>query len=643
MNFSKLSIENFLTIGSANIELDDRGLLLIQGKNDDDPSAESNGAGKSSIVDALCWAIYGVTARGVTGDAVVNKTTKKNCSVTVILEDGSEKYRVTRYRKDATYKNQVIIHKVDGSSSTDISKGTDKETQEVINQVIGCSLDVFMAAVYAGQEKMPDLPGMTDKMLKTLIEEAAGVEVLTAAYMVARDRHNKAKAHFDSLVAQQTAAISNDVHLKSEVARLEISSKEFEDGRRERAKSELTKILPLNKEIADSEKALAEWNEPAISKELSECEAKIAEHKSVQAELDSLEKVARDADKEVSHVRTKIEIGKRDLASAEKKIAEIDEHVGKPCGECGKVYHAEDLETARKTQEASLNKIKTELFGVATAFKTVMEAAATASDAAAKFKASMPDITAVAQRQRELSNLLNSIDAAKRSIESKRKDVESIKVGANLKLTETNPWTKAVETKKEEVKRNERTVDDTTKATEIAGAELEILADAVKVFGPAGVRAHILDTVTPYLNDRTQDYLGALADGNIHAVWSTLSKTAKGELKEKFNIEVTNDKGAESFAGLSGGEKRKVRLATAMALQDMVASRATKPINIFVGDEIDHALDEAGLERLMGVLERKARERGTVLVISHNSLRDWCPQVITVTKRGGLATIDETC
>jgi len=165
-----------------------------------------------------------------------------------------------------------------------------------------------------------------------------------------------------------------------------------------------------------------------------------------------------------------------------------------------------------------------------------------------------------------------------------------------------------------------------------------MLEDAVKVFGPAGVRAHVLDTVTPYLNERTQEYLGALADGNIHAEWSTLGKTAKGELREKFNIDVMNDKGAESFAGLSGGEKRKVRLATAMALQDMVASRATKPINIFIADEVDHALDESGLERLMGVLERKARERGTVLVISHNSLSDWIDNVITVTKSGGLAT-----
>lgn len=164
--------------------------------------------------------------------------------------------------------------------------------------------------------------------------------------------------------------------------------------------------------------------------------------------------------------------------------------------------------------------------------------------------------------------------------------------------------------------------------------------DAVRIYGPAGVRAHILDTVTPFLNARTNDYLGALSDGNAHATWTTLSSTAKGETKEKFSIAVSTDTGGSSFKKLSGGEKRKVRLATAMALQDLVASRATKPIQIFIADEIDYALDDNGLERLMTLLERKARERGTVLIISHQSgLRDWCDQVITVKKEEGYSTV----
>ncbi|MCL2874702.1 MAG: AAA family ATPase [Betaproteobacteria bacterium] len=641
MKINKLSISNFLTIGRADIELDDRGLLLIQGVNDDDPSAESNGAGKSSVVDALCWGIYGTTARGVSGDAVVNKTTKKDCCVHITMTDCNQQYRIVRWRKGTNHKNSVSVYEKDLTTGAemDLSKGTDRETQEVIGKVMGCSLDVFMAAVYAGQERMPDLPGMTDKMLKTLIEEAAGVEVLTEAYATVRDRYNRQKSIVDALAATQTTAIGNGARLSNEVAQLEVNSEDFEKGRRDRAKAELAKTIPINDEISRATTALKTWDEAASRVDLDKIDAKLKAHKTEEAERNRLDTIVRALDMQVASAKSAVALKKRETDAAEASLKSIEEQIGKPCGECGKVYCEHDMEAARKARQETIAELKKTLLTAASEAKALVARANEAQESAVKFKAGMTDVTAVALRQRELSNLLNSIDASKRMIESKRKDIENIKAVANAKLTETNPWTKAVESKRQEIRHNDATLSEMSERIGKAGEELELLADAVKVFGPAGVRAHILDTVTPYLNDRTRDYLGALADGNIHATWTTLAKTAKGELKEKFNIGVTNDKGAESFAGLSGGEKRKVRLATAMALQDMVASRAIKPIDIFVADEVDHALDEAGLERLMGILDRKARERGTVLVISHNSLSDWIDSVITVTKAAGLATV----
>jgi len=643
MKFQKLTIKHFLTIGEASIELDDRGLLLIQGENQDDPSAESNGAGKSSVVDALCWALYGTTARGVTGDAVVNKTAKKDCQVAVVMVEGDKEYRVVRYRKDSTAKNVVTISERDLTTGVgvDLSKGTDKETQEVINAIMGCSLDVFMAAVYAGQEKMPDLPGMTDKMLKTLIEEAAGVEVLTEAYSVARNRYNAVKAHVDAVVGQLSAATASKARLEASLADMVAQSFAFEGSRRDRAKAELARVLPINAEIKTAEEALATWPARAdLQSELDAIDTKLRAHKAEEAQHNKLVAEAALLDKHLAAAKSTIAMKKNSLANAEEGLARIEEQIGKPCGECGKPYCEHDLDAARQARRETIAALKKDMVNFLTETKALIAKVTDAQNAAATFKAGMTDVTAVALRQRELTNLLNSIDSTLQRIDAKKKEIEAIKERANLKLTEANPWTKAIEAKEKEIAATAEEIEALETRVEELEATAAMLADAVKVFGPAGVRAHILDTVTPYLNERTREYLGALADGNIHATWATLSKTAKGDLKEKFNIEVTNDKGAESFAGLSGGEKRKVRLATAMALQDMVASRATKPIDIFIADEVDHALDESGLERLMGVLERKSRERGTVLVISHNSLADWCDNIITVTKKGGLATVD---
>jgi DNA repair exonuclease SbcCD ATPase subunit len=161
------------------------------------------------------------------------------------------------------------------------------------------------------------------------------------------------------------------------------------------------------------------------------------------------------------------------------------------------------------------------------------------------------------------------------------------------------------------------------------------------VFSPTGVRAFLLDEVTPFLNDQTAKYLGTLTDGHITATWTTLVKTAKGELREKFSIEVTSASAGETFKSISGGEKRKVRIACALALQDLVGRRASKPIELFIGDEIDDALDNAGRERLMTILEEKARDRGSVFVISHSDLKDWIRNTITVKKVDGKSTVEE--
>src|SRR5690606_21918673 len=84
---------------------------------------------------------------------------------------------------------------------------TDRLTQQVVEKIVGASRDVFRAAVYAGQEQMPDLPAMTDKNLKILIEEAAGVTLLEEAkkeFEAAQKRAQAAASERDAFDATMT-------------------------------------------------------------------------------------------------------------------------------------------------------------------------------------------------------------------------------------------------------------------------------------------------------------------------------------------------------------------------------------------------------------------------------------------------------
>lgn len=643
MDFLHLKITNFLAIGDApKLSLKDKGLVLIQGQNEDDTSANSNGVGKSSIVDALCWVLYGETARGISGDAVVNKVAKKNARVEVHVKDGSTIYQINRYRKHTAYKNQTVVEvTTEGSGKwADISKGTEKETQELINQIMGCSLDVFMAAIYAGQEVTPDLPKMTDKQLKMLIEEAAGVERLESAYEIAR---RKAATTKDALTIQE-ASKEGATRLLANAQRDRDAAQEnfdaFEGRRSTVAKGFEDAAAEAKKELVTWLTAVKGYDLPTLEKRSQELADALAGHSKMLREHESLCLAMNAAKTALVVAQSKTKSALDDVRKLKATFDNAEVEMTKPCPSCGRPGEAHGLEDYKAHIKAKI----TDAVAVAKKHqeyeKTCEEVALEKQKVADEYAKTIPDTSAISTEQKEISAKVRDYNAAKTTAQNFKRTMDDNLAKAEKARTDENPNTSAITILDARIKKTEEEIAKLVDGIKKIQEELAVREEVVKVFSPAGVRAHILDTVTPFLNARTSDYLSALSDGNISAVWTTLSTTAKGDLKEKFNIDVSNEKGAESFAGLSGGEKRKVRLATMLALQDLVASRATKPINLWLGDEIDDALDRSGLERLMGILERKARERGTVLVVSHSDLRDWIDQVITVTKRSGVSTIE---
>ena len=641
MEIASLKLQNFLTIGEAHLELDGRGLLLIQGINLDDTSTRSNGAGKSSIVDALSWAIYGETARNESGDDIVNDVAKKNTAVIVELRDGAEHYIIERYRKHGVFKNQLrVFAKLPDGTLSPLHKGSEKETQLVIDKIMGCAHDVFVGSIYAGQEKMPDLPGMTDKFLKLLVEEAAGVSELAEAYELTNKLVTAGEKNL-AVIRTQLANAEQKVETARAAAAEAVEQRDlFESTRRDRAKEELKKVPPLKAEKQDRLKELGELNLPELLKRRDELLAKLDAHKPLQDQAALLQRAQAQAHATAEREKTTLLHLKRALDKAKVDLANVVGRIGTPCGECGKPYCEHDIEAAEKIAEKAVADAQIKQDDQAAKARAALADAGLAAKAFEDHVAKIPDVSVVSTEVRELASKISRAQSLEGLIAQAETQIKAVMDTAAAKLTEPNQWGPHVDARAEALRVAEADLAEVkAKATDIED-EYIILCGCQKVFGPAGVRAEILDTVTPFLNAQTADYLGALSDGNISATWSTLTRNAKGELKEKFSIQVENVKGGKKFGLQSGGEKRKVRLATALALQDLQASRATKPIGLFMADEIDDALDAPGLERLMGVLDRKARERGTVLVISHNALTDWIDNVITVTKENGTSRVE---
>lgn len=655
MKITDVEIENVLAIGEAKFSLDTLGLAHIAGVNNDETSADSNGSGKSSIGDAISWGLWGTTARGVAGDDIVNTPAGKGAKVSITIDDDGDLWRIERYRKYPKLKNALLIFQFDQATGewTDRTKGTTPLTQKAVERLLGCSEEVFNAAVYSGQEQMPDIPRMTDRQLKLLVEQAAGVDVLAGAYDVARERYRataekraQAQVDYDRASERHGDAIASVERLSDQSNRWDTD----QVGKIAQLKVDTAKAV---KAFTDAKADLDPAGEAQVHDEIKLAQGKIA---AVQGEVQR----ERDLSNDVAQAQASLSAIQRRLSSEESSLAAADRSVqgaeaalertkngvGQPCDDCGRALEAEHLadaianaELKVKAQRADRDKVKAAhdaTKGKLSAFERAVSAAAADLD---KHRASMTDVSAEGARLKNLQRELQIIQASKNEVERLRVAAQNIGQRWKAEAAAENPFKSMIEAADKEVINRAAKVDQ-TKTEAIAAAEEQAYAQAVvDVFAPAGVRAHRLDEATPYLNERTAHYLGSLADGAIDAYWTTLSEKKNGDLAEKFSVTVEKAGTAPNFNALSGGEKRKVRLACALALQDLVATRATKSIELWLGDEIDDALDPAGLERLMGVLEEKARERGTVLVISHNDIAAYARKTIQVEKSGGRATV----
>jgi DNA repair exonuclease SbcCD ATPase subunit len=645
VKFLTLEIENFLSISEAKISLDGQGLVGVSADNQDDSSADSNGSGKSSLVDALAWALWGSTARGVSGDDVVSWfATKGGTRVAVTIEDEGETYMVVRHRKYPKQKNSLQLFKLDGGQWSDLTKGTTPLTQKQIERLLGCSEEVFNAAVYSGQEVMPDIPNMTDKQLKLLVEQAAGVDVLSNAYDLARER---ARSASDTRAQAQIAFDRANDRLTDAMNSLtaaEANAANWTGAQQQKIERLKQDTLAKTSEFKTAEAAFDRNGYTALDARIAEVQQRINAVSGERQQEASLQSVYNTASSTFAAAQSNLKRAEQELSRCQAASLAVASRIGSDCSECGKEITKEDLAAVDKaagdkvvaaTEEVAQRRVKLEA-----AEKMLNDADAEL----VKFRESMTDISGATTELQALNRERQILAQQEVEVERLKQAAKTAALQWQAAQNESNPFLPMIDQANQAITEREKQVEE-AKATALAAIEEEKYAQAVvQVFAPAGVRARRLDEATPYLNERTAHYLGSLSDGAIDAYWTTLTETKnKQELREKFSVTVEKKGvGSGSFKNLSGGEKRKVRLACALALQDLVATRAAKSIDLWIGDEIDDALDSAGLERLMGVLEEKARDRGTVLVISHNDIKDFCRRSFVVTKVNQRATVTES-
>lgn len=181
IKLKELELNNFLSHVSTSLDLSSHeGLVLIEGKTADGHYS-SNGAGKSSILEGIVYALTGDTLRGVSVNDVVNRNFKKNTRVSLSFDKGESDYIVGRYRKDDKFGDSIVLFE-DGK---DISKRVNKETQKTLEDILGISYKVLVSTMLLGEGLSSRFTQLSDPEKKSLIEST-----LNLSYDLAKIRES---------------------------------------------------------------------------------------------------------------------------------------------------------------------------------------------------------------------------------------------------------------------------------------------------------------------------------------------------------------------------------------------------------------------------------------------------------------------
>jgi DNA repair exonuclease SbcCD ATPase subunit len=173
-----LTVKNFMSVGNATqgVNFDRQDLTLVLGENLDlGGDGSRNGTGKTTIINALSYALFGNALSNIRKDNLVNKTNNKQMLVSLDFAVGGKEYRIERGRKPNVLKFYVNQEE---QSATDEAQGDSRETQDAIERVLDMSHDMFkhIVALNTYTEAFLSLKANDQR---TIIEQLLGITQLS--------------------------------------------------------------------------------------------------------------------------------------------------------------------------------------------------------------------------------------------------------------------------------------------------------------------------------------------------------------------------------------------------------------------------------------------------------------------------------
>ena len=577
-----LTVKNFMSVGNQTqaVDFGKQQLTLVLGENLDqggDDNGSRNGTGKTTIVNALSYALYGVALTNIKKDNLINKINGKGMLVTLSFDKDGVSYRIERGRRPNLLKFYVNDVEQDTEESDD-AQGDMRETQKDVDELLGMSHDMFKHIVALNTYTEPFL-SMRANDQRAIIEQLLGITLLS----------EKSEA------LKELIRISKD-EIQQESANIEAAKKSNEKIQQSVDSLTTRQTAWYTQQATDLEKigkAINELHSVDITKELEQ-HTKLKAYDEHSAKIKSL-------NKEKATLESAIIQAERTVKKYTTELTTLD---NKTCHACEQQLHDHKHEEMTALANKNLKEATTYFNKVTADLAKINKELTAIGDINGRPKTYYDTLEEALKHQNNLTTLESQLVKRAEEIDPYQEQIDELRNTAMQEIT----WDH---------------VNDLTNLKEHQEFLLKLLTSK-----DSFIRKKIIDQNLAYLNNRLTYYLDKM--GLPHTV----------VFQNDLAVEITQLGQDLDFDNLSRGERNRLILGLSWSFRDVWESLYQSINLLFVDELIDNGLDASGVEGALAVLKKMARERNkNIYLISHkDELIGRVNNVLKVIKENGFTS-----
>ena len=317
LKIKNVSAKNFMSVGNNTqaVNFDNCQLTLVLGHNlDMGGDGSRNGTGKTTIINALSYALYGEALTNIRRDNLINKTNGKQMIVTVEFEIEGKEYRIERGRRP-----NVLRLFVDGNDAYDQEQqGDSRETQKEIEKIIGFPHNMFKHLIALNTYTEPFL-AMKNNDQRDMIEQLLGITELSEKAEVLKARMRDTRDSIKEEEMRINAVKNANENIEKNIKEIESRSKAWEANKFNKLQELGNAIVKLETIDIDQE-----VEKHSIIEDVS---TKTANLKTLQADQKRLESSIDRSKTKLDELKSNLESAKEGVCPAcEQPTSHLDTH-----------------------------------------------------------------------------------------------------------------------------------------------------------------------------------------------------------------------------------------------------------------------------------------------------------------------------